>query len=257
MKIFVSSLRARGKQITLVVEPTDTIGTVKAKIQEKLDNHVLSGNQRLIFNRQSDLQDHVTLKEYGIGDGATLMLVELQGYQFYIMDDLDGRIHTVYISHNNFQKMTIGELKRQSQVQLCCPVDQQLLVFCGRQLENDKTLVSYGIAQGSTLHLVPVKGSKNGRSYHVCVDTPDETIVVHTCECIRVLDLKRRISERLHIPLVEQRLTTTAGQELSNERSLREYGIKLRSTLILYRIPGKIRPCSSRGDHAHRHCSHS
>ena len=238
MKIFVKTLRAKGKQIVLEVEPGDTIGAVKAKIQERLENRVLSGNQRLIFNRQPDLQDHVSLKEYGIYDGAAVMLVELVGYQFYIMDDTDGMIHTVYVEHNTFQVMTVGELKIQCQIQLCCPADHQLLVFRGRQLENDKTLVSCRIAQGSTIHLVPLS-IKGGRSYHVYIDAPEETIVIHTCECIRIQDLKRRINERLRIPLSEQRLTTKSGQELKDEKSLSEYRIKLRSTLILYRIPGR------------------
>ena len=237
MKIFVRFVRAKGKQIILDVEHSDTIGAVKAKIQERLENRVLSGNQRLIVNG-SDLQDDITLKEHGIGNGATLMLVELLGYQLYIMDDTDGMIHTVYVEHNTFQVMTIGELKQQCQVQLCCQADNQLLVFCGRQLDNDKTLVNYGITRGSTVHLVPLRGAKGGRPYHVCIDAPEETIVIHTCECIRIQDLKRSISERLNIPLAEQRLTMKSGQELKDEKSLKEYGIKLRSTLILYRIPG-------------------
>ena len=78
MKIFVKTVRAMGKQFVLEVEDSDTIADVKAKIQERLENRVLSGNQRLLFNRQPDLQDHISLKEYGINEGATVMLVELE-----------------------------------------------------------------------------------------------------------------------------------------------------------------------------------
>ena len=34
------------------------------------------------------------------------------------------------------------------------PVEQQRLIYNGRQMQNDKTLDSLGIQQGSTLHLV-------------------------------------------------------------------------------------------------------
>lgn len=51
-------------------------------------------------------------------------------------------------------QMTILSVKQQIESQEHIPVDQQRLVFQGKQLEDGHTLESYGIINDSTLHLV-------------------------------------------------------------------------------------------------------
>ena len=70
MQIFIKT--PTGKTITLDVEPSDTIGVVKAKIQEK-DNYE-PNIQILIFNDKR-LEDNKHLYEYKIGNEATLYIV--------------------------------------------------------------------------------------------------------------------------------------------------------------------------------------
>lgn len=69
MQIFVTV--PTGSTITLEVKPSDSIKTVKAKIQDKIDIH--QGVLRLIFSNKL-LKDDLTLSDYNIEEESTLLL---------------------------------------------------------------------------------------------------------------------------------------------------------------------------------------
>ena len=49
---------------------------------------------------------------------------------------------------------TVAELKRKVHVKEGIAVDQQRLVYAGKQLEDERTIEDYGIGNETTIHLV-------------------------------------------------------------------------------------------------------
>nr|GAT57101.1 polyubiquitin [Mycena chlorophos] len=144
-------------------------------------------------------------------------------------------------------KMTVENVKDQICRVKGIPVDQQILVFTGKQLDDTRSLASYGIHDAAVLHFVLRGGRASSmgfgnlpahpRTSHILLkNSKGECVSFRVSASDTVEGLKERVEDAMGIPSADQRLVY-AGADLKDSRTLAQESVRRRATVHLL-VPG-------------------
>ena len=151
--MLISVKALTGRTLTLRVAATHSIALVKALVFRRAGFPI--DQQRLIFGSRQ-LEDHRTLADYGIQEGAVLHLVlGLRGGMQIFVETLTGETVTLDVTASE----TVRMAKAKIQDKIGLPSSLQGLTFAGKRLADDDLLSAHGILAESKLRLTgPTRG---------------------------------------------------------------------------------------------------
>ena len=214
------------EKITLEVEPSDTIASVKAKIEVKM--RIPPEHQRLTFHGKV-LEDEKTLSDYNIENDAELSMYRERIEITVMILTLGKKISLTVKPDDNIQSV-MEEIQAKEGIM----VDQQRLLFATKPMEPRNILSDYNIRQGVTLELIfrPKYNMEYNVRMVVVKTLTGKMIHMNVHKHYTIQHVKNEIERCEGISLSLHRLFF-AGKELKYWKKISDYNIVSGSTLNL------------------------
>eukprot|EP00897_Mesotaenium_endlicherianum_P008730 jgi/Mesen1/7886/ME000420S07028 len=220
--IFVATGKVDGSLVPLRVHDSDTIASVKMRIQG-LNRGFFMKQQQLVYGGRELSRDESLIKEYGIKAGDTLHLVlKLSDLVFVSAVTHSGKEYTLSVERTRARR--VKDLKQRISEEGGLAVDEQQLVLRGEQLD-DHCLVDDLVVDGSCqLHLfvnrssqLQGRSSPGGNSFELSVNTDDILSSRNVSTAPRTLSPRKEKTLPVSIPLLNQ---GTSGAKVASYTSL-------------------------------------
>lgn len=212
MRIHVKT--PKGKILDFDVQPTDTIDSIKQRVQKR--QGIPLDEQRMSFHSNELKDNQATLQDLGIKHKDTIDMEPMH----IIVKDWTGKKFRVDCEPND----TIDAIKDKIEKQQGHPKPKLFLIKDGDVLQDPKTLKDYGVQHKDEIDLdrmmIYVKDPK-GNTFPLEVD-PDEPIE----------DVKKKINNQQGHP-VPQQILKFKDNVLEEPKSLADYDIKYKDVIDL------------------------
>ena len=214
--------------IKVSVCASDTISSLKRRVNEELDLDMLLDNLQLRF-QGNDFRDDQVLGELGLHDGDLLhLLFDAKALRHVTIKTATGDNLTFNINVSTSD--TVSSLKAKIHEQEGILPEVQRIIYAGRELDAQKTLGDLKIQNGAELYLI----SLPSRQPVVHIKTlAGRELMFKFMKDSRVSCIKSYIQMREGIPSNQQYLMFRGGI-LQGDKTLKEYGIEGDSTVYLY-----------------------
>ena len=220
-----------GKEFELLIEEKDKIKTLKTKIKEKFN---FNSECEIVLSFQNKIleDDEKSLSDYTIKEGDIIKVYKNLGFNNLIIDvnfmlvKYLNKKKPIYYSENE----TLSSFKDTIQEKMNVSKNEQILIYKGIELQNNKYFKDYNIENKSVLYLFTKKN--NNELY---VETPDSVINIEYSLEDTIENIKMSISNNLSIPIEKQQLYHE-GIELKNNQKIFDYNCNFNQNLIFYLV---------------------